>query len=380
MKETLMIIAGEASGDLHGSALVENLKLKHEDLRIVGIGGDRMKRAGMDTIYHIKDLAFLGFTEIIKHIPFIKRVQNKLLQTIKKYKIKTVVLIDYPGFNLNFAKKAKRLGVKIVYYISPQIWAWGSGRVKKIKERIDKMLVVFPFEEQFYKNAGVPVEFVGHPLIERISEHSFLSREKLLNKIGLAESDKYILLMPGSRLHEIDLMLNDMVAAAKELGSKYNLKIVIAVADNVDYDSIYKHCDKNEVTVAKDSAYDLMYHAEFGIIKSGTSTLEAAIVELPFIVTYKTGMLTYLIGRTLVKINNIAMPNIIAGENIVEELIQNRVTPKNIVKVVSSYLDNPNKLNELISKLAMVKEKLSGKANSPSEKAANIISKYIYET
>ena len=199
-----MIIAGEISGDLHGSTLIESLLRKRNDLKIFGIGGDKMEAAGMDIQFHIKDMAFLGFAEVVKHIPFIKQVQKKLLNVIKEKNIRTVVLIDYPGFNLNFAKKLKRIGIKIIYYISPQIWAWGKNRIKKIKNRVDKMLVVFPFEKQFYNEHGVDAEFVGHPLIKRLGEYKFLSKEELINKYNLDANKGILLLLPGSRIQEIE--------------------------------------------------------------------------------------------------------------------------------------------------------------------------------
>src|SRR3990172_13431640 len=191
--KNLMIIAGEISGDLHGSNLVSELLKIDPALNIYGIGGDKMKAAGMQLTYHINKMAFLGFAEVVKHIPFIRRVQKELMNIIRNKKIDTVVLIDYPGFNLSIAKKIKKPGVKIIYYISPQIWAWGGSRINKIRSLVDKMLVVFPFEEKLYNDNGVNVEFVGHPLLERIQEYNFLSKEKLFEKYNL-EKGKEILL------------------------------------------------------------------------------------------------------------------------------------------------------------------------------------------
>lgn len=380
MSRSLMMIAGEASGDLHGSALVKNLKRLHPDLRIIGIGGDKMKSAGMETIFHIKDMAFLGFAEIIKHLPYIKKVRKKLLSTLSEEQIETLVLIDYPGFNLNLAKKAKRLGVKIVYYISPQIWAWGVHRVKKMKRLIDKMIVVFPFEKDFYEKENVPVEFVGHPLMERIIDYPYSKRSELLKQIGMDENDEYLLLMPGSRMHEIELMYKEMIEAAIKLQEKFNLKIVVAVSDNISESEFHKSGYPAKVKIVKEKIYDLMRHAKFGIIKSGTSTLEAAIVGMPFIVTYKTGSITYAIGKALVRIDNIAMPNIVAGKTIVEELIQKDVKADMIFERVSEYLENNDKLKKLVTELTVIKEKLSTTDNSPSLKTAEIISSFVYET
>ncbi len=181
----LMLITGEVSGDLIGASLIKELKSLNPDLKVTGIGGDRMKSAGMDLVYHTDQMAFLGFVEVVKHLPFIHQVQKKLIDIIKSEKINCVVLIDYPGFNLSIAKKLKPLGVKIIYYVSPQIWAWAKGRVKKVKKLVDKMLVVFPFEVEFYKKENVNVEYVGHPLVERINQYNFLSKDEFFSKFNL---------------------------------------------------------------------------------------------------------------------------------------------------------------------------------------------------
>ncbi|MGE5683458.1 MAG: lipid-A-disaccharide synthase, partial [Bacillota bacterium] len=203
MNKELLIISGEASGDLHGASLIRELRSKDPSINICGIGGNKMQSAGMELLYHINQMAFLGFVEVIRHIPFIKKVQNNILQEVIKRQIKTVVLIDYPGFNLNIAKKLKNLDVKIIYYISPQIWAWGQKRINKIKRLVDKMIVILPFEEKFFRQAGVDVEYVGHPLLEQIENYKYLSREELFNKFSLEKDKEILLLLPGSRQQEV---------------------------------------------------------------------------------------------------------------------------------------------------------------------------------
>ena len=202
-KKNILLIAGEASGDLIGASLIKELKITDPTLMFYGIGGDKMRTEGMEVSYHINQMAFLGFVEVIKHLPFIKKVQKKLIELVKSKNIKNVVLIDYPGFNLSIAKKLKALGVKIIYYVSPQLWAWGSGRVKKVRELVDKMLVVFPFEEKMYKDNNVNVQFVGHPLVERINNHEFLLYEDLYSKFQLDKEKNILLVMPGSRENEV---------------------------------------------------------------------------------------------------------------------------------------------------------------------------------
>ncbi len=230
----LMLITGEVSGDLIGASLIKELKSLNPDLKVTGIGGDRMKSAGMDLIYHTDQMAFLGFVEVVKHLPFIHQVQKKLIDRIKSEKINCVVLIDYPGFNLSIAKKLKPLGVKIIYYVSPQIWAWAKGRVKKVKRLVDKMLVVFPFEVEFYKKENVNVEYVGHPLVERINQYNFLSKDEFFSKFNLDKEKEILLIMPGSRKQEVKEIFPEVIKAAKILADKFNLQVVVARSKNIE--------------------------------------------------------------------------------------------------------------------------------------------------
>ena len=296
-----MIIAGEVSGDLHGSALINSIKQVDAEIELTGIGGNLMQQAGMDLIYHIRDMAFLGFTEVVKHLPFIKKVQKDLLNLVKEEKIKRVVLIDYPGFNLNIAPKLKELGVEIFYYISPQIWAWGQGRIKKIKKFIDKMIVLFPFEKEFYANAGVDVEYVGHPLVERIAEYNFLTKDELNRKLGLNTDKEILLVMPGSRTQEVERIFPEVIKGAARIADKFKMHIVVSCSENIDQKTLHKLAGELKFTVSQGFNYDLLTHSKFGIIKSGTSTLETGLLQLPSLVVYKTGELTFRIGKTLAK-------------------------------------------------------------------------------
>ena len=371
LNKNLMIIAGEVSGDLHGAALIDGLKKIDGDLNICGIGGDKMKSAGMEIIFHINKMAFLGFIEVVKHIPFIKKVQRDLIAVIKEKNIKNIVLIDYPGFNLSIAKKLKSMNLNIIYYISPQIWAWGSGRIKKIKKLVSKMLVVFPFEEDIYKNAGVDVEFVGHPLLERIKNHGFISKQELYNKFNLNDNKEILLILPGSREHEVEKLFPEVIKAAERTADKFNLQVVVACSPNIDEKVFAGLSDKKKYSVVKGFTYELLKYSKFGIVKSGTSTLEAGLFELPMIIVYKTSYLTYLIGKNLIKVDNIGMANIITGEKLVPELIQNNVTEEKLYKECANILGNPDLYNSIKSKLKTIKAKLG--TEGASEKAAGII-------
>lgn len=372
-----MIIAGEVSGDLHGASLITQLKKIDSELEIYGIGGDMMKAAGMNIIYHINRMAFLGFAEVVKHLPFIRKVQKDLIKVVNEKKIGSVVLIDYPGFNLSIAKKFKRLGIKIIYYISPQVWAWGSGRIKEIKRLVNKMLVVFPFEEKMYKQAGVDVEFVGHPLIERINKYDFLSKEDLYKKFNLREDKDILLILPGSRDHEVKKIFPESIKAAEKLANEFNLQIVAACSSNIDENIFYKISGTNNFKVIKDHTYDLLKYAKIGIIKSGTSTLEAGLFRLPMVIVYKTSYLTYLIGRSLVKVDSIGMANIIAGEKLAAELIQNNVSKDSIYMECKKILSDTTLYNTIKNKLEIIKEKLG--ADGASFNAAKVIYSILNE-
>ncbi len=371
VKKSIMIIAGEDSGDLHGSALIAELKNINPALQIHGIGGQKMIDAGMTPQYHIKDMAFLGFAEVIKHIPFIKKVQKDLLDVVKTQNIKEVVLIDYPGFNLSLAKKLRKLNTKIIYYISPQVWAWGKSRLQKMKRLIDLMIVVFPFEKELYKKAGVKVEYVGHPLIERIKSYNYLSKEELYSKFGLENGKDLLLIMPGSRKQEIERIFPETIKAAVRLSAELNLQTVVACSANIDEDIFHKLTNEKNFTIIKEHTYDLLKYTNFGIIKSGTSTLEAGLFGFPFVVVYSTSALTYFIGKKLIEIDSISMTNIVLGEKIIPELIQNDMNAKKIFSTAKSILTNPAKYEEIKSKLENLKTKLG--SEGASKRAAELI-------
>ncbi len=370
-KNKLMIIAGEESGDLVGAALIKEMKKMNPGITIYGIGGDRMKAEGMNLIYNINQMAFLGFTEVVKHIPFIKKVQKKLISVSMEEEIKTAVLIDYPGFNLNVATRFKKIGMKLIYYVSPQLWAWGLGRMKKIKRLIDKMIVVFPFEEDLYKKNQIDVEFVGHPLIERINDHKFLSREELDNKFELDAAKDILLLMPGSRIHEVAKIFPSMIEAAKNLAKEFNLQVITACSSNIDENIFYELSASRDFKIVKGFTYDLMKYAKFGIIKSGTSTLEAGYFALPMIIVYKTSFLTYRIMKNLIRVNKIGMANILLDKNVVPELIQQDASERKIFEAGRKILSDEKYYSSIKEKLGSVKNKL-GEAGA-SVRAAKII-------
>lgn len=373
LNQSIMIIAGEASGDLHGASLIRELKKNDSSLKFFGIGGDKMEAEGMQIIYHINKMSFLGFVEVVRHLPFIKEVQKKLIDESIKRKVSKVILIDYPGFNLNIAKKLNKLSNKpeLIYYIAPQIWAWGKGRIKKIKKFISKMLVVFPFEEKLYRDNGVDSAFVGHPLIQEIKNYKFLSKQELSERLKLELDKDILILLPGSRKHEVEDIFPEAITAASNLASEFNLQVVVACSTGIEESYFSDLTTETNFKVVKNYTYDLLKHSKFGIIKSGTSTLEAGLIGLPMIIVYKANKLTYLIGKSLVKLKNIGMANILLGESVLPELIQSDVNKNKI------YSESKNILSDN-SKYAEIKEKLSelwnilGEKNAP-ENAAKLI-------
>ena len=357
MADSILIIAGETSGDLHGSSLIREIKNLSPETELFGVGGVNMQNAGLTMLYHSDKLNFMGFVEILRHIPFIKKVQRHLINEVIERKTKYAILIDYPGFNLSIAKKLKKLGVKIFYYISPQVWAWGQGRIKKIKKLVSKMFVLFPFEEEFYKKNGIDAEFVGHPLIAKLSNYNFKEKNELYEKFHLEKDKDILLILPGSRKHEVSFIFPNVFSAAEKIAKKFNLQIVVACSNSIEENYIRQVVNSNEYKIISGFTYDLMKHSKFGIIKSGTSTLEAGLIGLPMIIVYKANYLSYFIGMLLIKVKNIGIVNILIGKTVVPELLQSQVNESNIFRIADELLSNPEKIDLMkqeLSKLSQI--------------------------
>ena len=370
---SILIVAGEVSGDIHGGELVKAIKELSPEIKIAGIGGENMSSAGMELLRSVNEMSFLGFTEIIKHLPFVRKVMKELLNWIEIERPKVVVLIDYPGFNLRLAKKAKKFGCKIIYYISPQIWAWGKGRIIKIARIVDQMIVIFPFEEEIYRNAGVPVEFVGHPILENLESSS--SKEDFFSENELDPDEKLIGLLPGSRFQEVDSLYKIMIDAVKLLKSEYpNVQSITAKSpalDNKVYDTI---ADNENVKYSNDT-YDVMKHSDLLFVASGTATLESACFGTPLIVVYRVSPISWIIGKILVKIKSIGLVNIVAGKKIAPEILQSDLTPSRLAREALSILKDEQLYAETSAELLKVK-KLLGEPGA-SKNAAKIIIKHL---
>jgi lipid-A-disaccharide synthase len=303
----VLIIAGEASGDLHGSGVARALRARRPEVDLYGIGGDAMQREGVEIVFHCSKLSFMGFLEVVRHLPTVLRVGRTLNRLLDQRRPDVVVLIDYPGFNIRFARKARAHGIKVLYYISPQVWAWNKKRVKTIKEVVDRMKVVFPFEVEIYQAEGVNVEFVGHPIVERIGASCI--RQAFFQRNHLHPSQKLLGLFPGSRRQEVHRILPVMLRAAEELRTGRPLQLAIGVAPNLGADLIRSLIPGDtQVTLIENATYDLMQYADAAIVTSGTATLETGWFGTPMVVVYKTSRTSYFLGRMLVDVPYIGDP------------------------------------------------------------------------
>jgi lipid-A-disaccharide synthase len=358
MPGRVLIIAGEASGDLHGSGVVRELKRLDPSLEIVGVGGDRMRQQGMDLIYHIRELSVMGFLEVVKHLPVIRSVEKALTSLLDLKRPDVVVLIDYPGFNLRFARRAMQRGIKVIYYISPQVWAWHRSRISKMKGVVDMMLVIFPFEVDLYRVEGIKVEFVGHPLLEVLQTR--LDRRGFCKRFGIDPAKNILALIPGSRPQEIRHMVPLMLKVAKNLKDEFGCEVALSIAPTLDERLFapYLNDDGSWIRLVKHATYELMENAHLALVTSGTATLEAGCFQTPMMVVYKTSWFTYLLGRLLVRLKNIALVNIVAGKEVVPEFIQHRANVSALTQAARSLLKDESQLASMRAELSTIKTKL----------------------
>ncbi|HOY44050.1 MAG TPA: lipid-A-disaccharide synthase [bacterium] len=371
----VMLIAGEASGDLHGGKLVAALRGLEPELELFGVGGDRMAAAGMELYYHVNDLAYIGFIEVARHYLYFRRVFNRLIEVVKSRRPEVVVLIDYPGFNLRFAKAVKKLGISTFYYIAPQVWAWGQGRAAKMAGFVDQMAVLFAFEVDFFSRYQIKTTFVGHPLLEGMEVG--LSRDEFMEKYDLNPGHPLLALIPGSRNQEVRHLLPPMLQTAERLRRNHpELQVVISQAASVEpqqFESLVAAAPW--ARAVKADYYPLMHYATAGMVASGTATLEAACADLPFALLYRVSPLSFAIGKQLVKIPNIGLVNIVAGEAVVPEFLQDDLVPDQMAPVVERLLFDEPARSAMQVKLAGVRNRL-GEAGA-SQKTARLVLEQI---
>lgn len=363
------IIAGEASGDLHASNLIKQLKQIEPNAQFAGFGGDLMQEQGVHIMKHYREMDFMGFVEVIMNLRTILGNMDFCKKCLDDFKPDVVILIDYPGFNLRIAPYAKSIGAKVVYYISPQIWAWKQNRVYKIKECVDKMLVILPFEKDFYKKFDMEVDFVGHPLLDALEQRGtdFAGPEEFRSKNGLSEKP-VIALLPGSRKQEISAKLPVMLKMTEEYPQ---YQFVIAKAKSQPMSFFNELSSGYNVKIIENATYEILHNSIAACVTSGTATLETALFKVPEVVCYKGNKISYLIARQLVKVKFISLVNLIMDREVVKELIQDEFNEKNLKKELDKVLVGPT-AEKLKEEYIELREKLGGPG--ASKRAAEIVS------
>ncbi len=377
MSGNILIVAGEASGDLHGSNLIKSLKEIDQSLLFYGIGGEKMKSLGFHAIEDSRELAVVGIAEVFLKLGKLYSAFSKLKRTLDEKRPDIVVLIDFPGFNLHVAKEAKKRKIPVVYYISPQVWAWKKGRVKKIARLVDKMLVVFPFEVDIYKKTGLDVEYVGHPLSAAVSCR--LSKDDALAGLGMARHPT-IALLPGSRRQEVLRLFPVILIAASLIAKEIkDVQFVLPAADTIEDSFLKGFINGNiPVKIVRGRLYDALRASDAAIVASGTATLETALMETPMVIVYKLSFLTAVLGKMFVHVRDVGLPNIIAGKRIAPELIQEDATPPAIAENILRILKDKAAREQMIYELKEVGKKL-GKIDA-SRNAAEKIYQVIKES
>ena len=367
-----MIVAGEASGDKHGAKLASALRALRPSTRFefFGAGGDEMRQAGVETLVDAREVAIMGALEVARALPKFLRVFRRLSDAANERRPRLIVLIDWPEFNLRLARRLKRDGHRVVYYISPQIWAWRSYRIHAVKRYVEKMLVILPFEKDYYERSGVEVDYVGHPLLDSVNVT--MTREEFCERHGLAPSNPVIALLPGSRHSEMKHILPPMVDAAKILNrSRPHFQFILPLARTFEPNTIASQISSAGLRVIENDTYNAVAASDLAAVASGTATLETAIIGSPLIVVYRASRLNWRIFRPLINTPFVGMPNLIAGREIAPELLQDDLNGERLATLIVEFLSDPARLRRSRDDLAEVKKKL-GEANA-SERAANRI-------
>ena len=368
----IMLVAGEASGDKHGAKLVAALRAARPDLawEFFGAGGEEMRAVGVETIVDARELAIMGALEIARALGKFLRVFRKLRQTARARKPHLVILIDWPEFNLRLAKRLREDGQRVVYYISPQLWAWRSYRLRAIKRDVERMLVILPFEADYYARSGVEVDYVGHPLLDSVRVTA--SREDFRRRHNIDNARPLIALLPGSRHSEIKYILPPLIAAARRLSAtRPEFQFALALAPTISRAEIGADLPAS-VRVINDETYNAVAASDLAVVASGTATLETAIIGTALIVVYRASMLNWRIFRPLINVPFVGMPNLIAGREIAPELLQNDLTAERLAHEVATLIDDPERRRQMRAELAEVRARL-GETDASGRAARRII-------
>ena len=374
MTTEVMIVAGEASGDLHAANLLRAMQRLDPGLAFCGMGGEELAAAGMEILFDAARVAVVGLTEVFAHLGDILAAQRTLRRRLERRPPALLIIVDLPDFNLWLAKKAKGLGIPVFYYITPQVWAWRSGRVKTIGDRVDKVGVILPFEEQFFCQRGVSAHYVGHPLLDSVSVT--MTPEQFCTRHGIALTSRRICILPGSRKREIACLLPQFLGAARLLQQTVadRLVFLLPLASTVSAEDLYAHglagAGDLDVRIIADERYEVMAASDMAMAASGTVTLELALLGVPMVVAYRFSPLTYRLGRLLVKLEHFSLVNLIAGREVVPELLQDQVDPEHLGGLLQRLLDDDGYRTAMVRGLADVRRRLG--ESGASERAARL--------
>lgn len=371
--KNVLIVAGEASGDLHASNLVKAIKDIAPAINFFGLGGKILRQAGVNLQSDIVELSVVGLFEVLKNFKKFKDIFRNLLEEVERVNPDLAILVDYPGFNLRLARELKKRNIPIVYYVSPQVWAWNKNRIKTIKKTIQQMLVIFKFEETFYKNHDIPASFVGHPLLDIVKSN--IPKEELFNKLKFNPKNLTLALLPGSREKEVKTLLPIMLKTAQLIYESGNDIQFLILRSSAVKEAIFKEIlipyNKLCIRLLSDMTYDGLAACDLAMVASGTATVEATILGVPMVILYKVSFLTWAYLKMLIKIPYIGMVNIIAHKCVVPEFIQYNAKPKKIASYIKETLTNPQELNRIKGSLSAVKDQLGQK--QASQRAAQLI-------
>jgi lipid-A-disaccharide synthase len=376
LTHSILIVTGENSGEKCGASLIKEFRNNNPSTEFFGIGGHQMKEEGVSLLYSIQDLSHVGIFEILSHLPRLKRILSNIKHEVERRKPEAAVLIDSPDFNLRLVKSVKKLGIPVLYYISPTVWAWRKGRLKTIKKYVDKMLLIFPFEAKIYQQAGIPAEYVGHPLLERMNLS--LSREEFYQKYNLSPDKKTICLLPGSRQSEINYHMPILTPAVQKIEEEWGIQHVLPLAENLDVEYLRSFLppDQSRINILTEDRLEGMAYSDLILSSCGTANLEAALLEVPFIAYYRISPLTYSLGIPFVRTRTYSIVNILAGSKIIPELIQKRFTPDNIVNETRNILQSEQTRARMKEQFQKIRGSLGER--KASQNAAKALEKLLF--
>lgn len=371
-----MMVAGEASADLHGANLVRAIKGKDPDISFWGIGGQRMAASGVHILVPSSDMAVVGMTEVLSRFRTIIRAYRRLSSFLRQDQPGLLILIDYPEFNLFLARSARRYNVPVLYYICPQVWAWRKGRIKKLAKRVDRMAVILPFETDYYRRRGLNVEYVGHPLLDGIPPTP--ARDEVIRELGFAGNHPVVGLLPGSRREEVNHLLPPMLKAAEILSHRYpDLGCIIPLASTISEDHIASLVQGApvKIRISRESIYRLLSVCDLALVASGTATLETAIMGVPMVIVYRISPVSYLAGKMIVDIPHIGLVNLVAEQRVVPELIQAALTPQRLAREALPLIQGGQERENMIKNLKLVRDRLGrgGASDRVAEMALDLL-------